>query len=326
MKILSFDSYDRVRPFWSELSRTYKNGELALDWTANKLIWDHFYKNRGFHLNIVIGVQDGCCTGIFPLLYGDFDMNDVPYWSFNDDFIISKEYFCPPEGLHHFLRHLPPHFCDDLSCFYMPEKPRYFYRAARGLIDMKLSNEDYFQSLKKKYRHDLRRTWNMNVDVEVSVTDRLHTDKIDSLLQYYLDHWRQKNTGLSKEYIQYSRDKILTDLLLMHRAEELGKLIAQYFYLGGELVAANFSIRREQDRVDDYLCLRNSQERFSSRGLGIFAILKNMEHCRKMGIKYYDLSSCMNGYKRKFVNMETFFYVMAFDVLTVQENTTRAAQ
>lgn len=325
MEILSFNSYEDVRPFWMELSQTYKNGELALDWTANKLIWDHFYKNRKFRLNIIVGIQDGCCIGIFPLLFGDHDMNRNFYWSFNDDFIISKEYYCPPEDVHRFLEHLPPHLSDDLSCFYAPEQTNYFYRSARGLVDMKPSQEEYFQSLKKKYRHDMRRTWKLNADVEVMADNRVHDDKIVALLENYLDYWRQKNGTVSEEYVRYSRDKILTDLLLMCRAEKLGKLIALYFYLGGELVAANFSIRREQDRVDDYLCLRNSQDHLSPRGLGIFAILKNMEHCRQMGLKYYDLSSCMNDYKRKFVNMETFFYVMAFEAMAIQDGVSQVA-
>ncbi len=319
MKILNFDTYDDARTFWMELSQTYKNGELALDWTANKLIWDSFYKNRKFQLNIIAGIQDGCCIGIFPLLFGDHDMNGIPYWSFNDDFIISKEYYCPPEEIHRFLENLPPHLSDDLSCFYAPRQAHYFSRAARGLVDMKLSQEEYFQSLKKKYRHDMRRTWRINADVDVCVDNRLYEFKIAPLLESYLDYWQQKNGAVSEEYVRYSRDKILTDLLLMRRAEELEKLIALYFYLDGELVAANFSVHREQDRVDDYLCLRNSAAPLSSRGLGIFAILKNMEHCRQMGIKYYDLSSCMNGYKRKFVNMETFFYMLAFDNIPIRD-------
>jgi hypothetical protein len=323
MKILNLSSYDDARSFWMELCWTYKNGELALDWTANKLIWDHFYKNRDFQLNIIVGIQDGSCIGIFPLLFGDHDMNGISYWSFNDDFIISKEYFCPPEEIHRFREHLPPHICDDLSCFYAPEKTHHFYRTVRGLVDMKSSQEEYFQSLRKKYRHDMRRTWKMNADVEVFADNRYHADKINSLLECYLDYWRQKNGAVSEEYVRYSRDKILTDLLLMRRAEKLGKLIALYFYLEGELVAANFSIRREQDRVDDYLCLRSSQGHLLSRGLGIFAILKNMECCRQLGIKYYDLSLCMNDYKRKFVNMETFFYVMAFDGIPIEDGVSQ---
>jgi hypothetical protein len=325
MKILSLSSYDDVKPFWMELSQTYKNGELSLDWKANKLIWDYFYKNRNFQLNIIVGIQDGCCIGIFPLLFGDHDMNSIPFWSFNDDFIISKEYFCPPEDVHRFLEHLPPHLCDDISCFYIPEKQQYFSRTVRGLVDTKPSQEEYFQSVKKKYRHDFRRTWKMNADVNVVADNRLREDKIRYLLKQYLDYWRQKNGSVSENYIRYSSDKILTDLLLMRRAEELGRLIVLYFYLEEQLVAANFSVRREGDRVDDYLCLRNSQEHLSSRGLGIFAILRNIEHCRQNGIKYYDLSSCLGDYKRKFVNMQTFFYFIVNSGIPIEDGVPQMA-
>lgn len=325
MKILSFSSYDDVKPYWMELSQTYKNSELSLDWTANRLIWDHFYKNRNFQLDIIVGIQDGCCVGIIPMLFGDHDMRSMPYWSFNDDFIISKEYFCPAEEVHRFLEYLPPHLCDDMSCFYVPEKAQYFCRADRGLVDMKPSQEEYFESLKKKYRHDMRRTWKMNADVKVFADNRLHEEKIRSLLECYLDHWRQKNGSASEEYNRYSRDKILTDLLLMRRAEELGKLIALYFYLGDDLVAANFSVRREQDRVDDYVCLRNGRDHLASRGLGIFAILKNIHHCRQLGIRYYDLSSCLHDYKRKFINMATFFYYMGFEGMPIADEVTQSA-
>ena len=165
----------------------------------------------------------------------------------------------------------------------------------------------------------------MNSDVKVISDDRLHEDKIRPLLECYLNYWRQKNGSASEDYNRYSRDKILIDLLLMRRAEELGKLIAMYFYLDEELVAANFSVKREQDRVDDYMCLRNGREHLASRGLGIFAILKNIEHCRELGTRYYDLSSCLRDYKRKFVNMETFFYFMGFEGRSIADGVTQSA-
>jgi hypothetical protein len=33
----------------------------------------------------------------------------------------------------------------------------------------------------------------------------------------------------------------------------------------------------------------------------------------------------MNDYKRKFVNMETFFYLMAFDTIPIQDGVSRVA-
>ncbi len=326
MEILNFNSYDEVNLFWMELNQTYKSGELSVDWMANKLIWDHFYKKRGFILNIVVGLKNDKCVGIFPLIFGDHDMSGECFWSFTEDFIISKEYFCPPEEIHHFQEHLPPHFSDDLSCFYVPKEMQYFGCYGRGLIDLKLSQEEYYQSLKKKCRYDLKRTWRINGDVEVIADSRLSWDEIQDVLKQQLDYWHQKKEAISESYASYSRDKTFTDLLLLRRAEEMGKLIVLYFYLNHELVAANFSVRRELDRVDDYMCLRNCQPHFTSRGLGIFAILRNIEHCRQMGIRYYDLSSCMTDYKKKFINMATHYYYMMYDGIRTRSSLPRPAQ
>jgi hypothetical protein len=326
MEILNFDSYDKVKLFWMELNRTYKSGELSVDWTANELIWNHFYKNRGFTLNIVVGLKEDKCYGIFPLIFGDHDMSGECFWSFTEDFIISKEYFCPPGEIHHFLEYLPPHFSDDLSSFYTPEEPQLLGCSYRGLIDIKHSQEEYYQSLKKKHRHDLKRTWRINGDLEVTADSRLRWDEIQGVLKQQLDYWQQKKGAISESYVSYSKDKTITDLLLMRRAEEMGKLLALYFYLNHELVAANFSVRRERDRLDDYMCLRNCQPHFASRGLGIFAILKNIEHCRQLGIRYYDLSSCLTDYKKKFINMETLCYYMMYDGIMTQSSLPQQAQ
>ena len=88
----------------------------------------------------------------------------------------------------------------------------------------------------------------------------------------------------------------------------MGKLLALYIRLEGELVAANFACLRERDRVDDYLCLRDARPELLSRGVGIFAVLANMESSRRLGVRHYDLSACITDYKRKFLNTDAFFY------------------
>lgn len=319
LKILTFDSYDEAKPFWLELNQSYKSNELTVDWAAHKLIWDHFYKGRGFKLNIIVGVENENCIGIFPLIAGDSNENSMPYWSLSEDFIIAREYFCPPDKIHKFAEYLPSHFSDDMSCFYIPEKTQYFCRAIGGVIDVKSSQEEYFQTLKKKARHTLKRTYKINADIEVVADSKIHWDKIQGVLKHQIDYWQKKNGLTIQEDFNYSRDKIYTDLMLMGRAEEMGKLISLYFYLKGELVATNFSVRREQIRVDDYLCLRNCQEEFSWRGLGIFAILKNIEHCRNLGICYYDLSSCLTDYKKKFLNTAIYYYFFPYDAILNRE-------
>ena len=205
------------------------------------------------------------------------------------------------------LERLPPHFSDDLSCFYRPAEEEYFRRAPGGVVDLKESEEVYFQSLRKKSRHTLRRTKILNADLVVESDNRVRRTEIQDIFRSQTDYWIHKNMIMTPAYAEYSRDKLVVDLLLMERAEKMGKLISHYFYENGCLVAANFAVLRENDRVDDYLCLRDCSEKQAWRGLGIFAILVNMDFCRSRGILWYDLSACVSEYKKKFINMESSF-------------------
>ncbi len=131
----------------------------------------------------------------------------------------------------------------------------------------------------------------------------MRREEIGPLVRKYLDYWKMKVDG-APERVAYSRDKVATDLALMERAAALGKLVALYFDLDGALVAANFAALRDRDRVDDYLCLRDAGPELAQRGLGIYAVLRNMESLPRRGVRRYDLSAWITDYKRKFLNAE----------------------
>ena len=319
LQVIEFSSYEDVTGFWRELNHSYKDGDLTLDLKAHQLIWDHFYKPRGARLKILVGLEGGACIGIFPFIWNDRDPFDPPHWSLSDEFIIAREYFCPPESIHRFIDYLPPHYSDDLSCFYVPQESRFFQRYGGGVVDLKSSPDEYLQSLTKKHRHTLKRTLHINEDITVVPDTRIRWDSIQAVLQQQLDHWMKKTLTNSEEYYHYSRDKVSTDLVLMARAEEMERLVALYFYLKDELVAANFSVRRESNRVDDYVCLRSSREDLAWRGLGIFAILKNMDHARNQGLRFYDLSACLKDYKRKFINTESSYYYLGYEGISAAQ-------
>ena len=308
MKLLTFHHYDQVRPLWRELNRTYQNGELTFDWKTHKIIWEHFYQPRNASLMIMAGIHKDGCVGIFPFI--SENRGEKPEWSISEDFIIGREYFCDPAVIHLFRDLLPEHRAEDMSCFYEPRFLGFFQRGAGGLVDIKETQADYLTSLKKKSRHSFRRALNLNRDIEIRVDNQMNRADISGILESQLDYWQKRARELGGD-ATYSRDKILTDLKIMERAEEMGKLVAMYMYLRGKMVAANFSVRRGTDRVDDYLCLRNCGEEFAHRGLGIFAILSNMEYCRELGIRMYDLSSCTAEYKRKFINTHSFYFYLA---------------
>jgi hypothetical protein len=320
LSLLEFQTFEEVKPYWQDLNQNYKANELALDWKANKLIWDNFYRKRGSKLKIIVGFLNRQCVGIFPLFWIEKDPTEPSGWYLSEDFIISREYFCHPSTIHSFIDFLPPHSSDDMSCFYSPVHHERFSRASGGVVELRDSQEEYLQSLKKKSRHTLKRTLEMNSDLAVQIDFKIRWNEIQRILKSQINNWMRKAELIDHDYFIYSSNKIKTDLLLLSRAQEMGKLIALYFYLEGNLISANFAALRETDRIDDYLCLRDCGGEHSWRGLGIFAILKNMEVSRSLGIRYYDFSSCLKDYKKKFINIESSFYFLHYSGGRVQKN------
>jgi len=313
LHILHFDDYDEVQPYWTELNRSYKDGDLSVDWGAHALIWKCFYAPRGHQLDIAVALEGDRCVGIFPLTRSDVDPYGSTRWSLSDDFVIAREYFCLPEALHRCMPLLPPHFSDDMSCFLAPADLHGFASFPGGVVDLRTSEAEYFESLRTSARKHLRANLRRNEDIRHEVDDRIRWPEIRGILDIHLQYWQERCGGPDTAYYAYSRDKIHCDLALLGRAEEMGRLVALYFFLDETLVAANFSVRREQDRVDDYLCLRDSTEAHAARGLGILAILRNMEHCRSLGIRYYDLGAGTNPYKQQFKNITSCYYAYTYD-------------
>lgn len=312
LHLLHLTSFELVAPYWEELSRTYKGGELVLDLAAHALIWERFHAPRDHELLFVVALQGRRCVGIFPLHRSSADPFCTSHWSLSDDVFIAREYFCPPAVLPLVADLLPPHAAEDMSCFYTPAAPDRFVRSPGGVVDLGASEEAYLAGLRHGPRQHLRRTLRANADLRVDNDIRVRSDELADLWRVHLDRWGNKRDGLDPAYSAYCRDKSQADLALMGRAAEMGRLLALYLYLGDELVAANFSVRREHDRVDDYLCVRNGAEHLAHRGLGIFAILQNMELCRQLGVRFYDLSSCRAPYKQKFDNMRSEYYSLTY--------------
>jgi hypothetical protein len=318
-RILHFDHYDNVQPFWAELNQTYKKDELCLDWKAHTLLWERYAKPRGHQLDIAVAVRGTAVRGIFVLTRSDNDIYGTVPWSIADDSVIAREYFCPPDELPEILPLLPPHIADDLSCFYTPGSPAAFVSKPGGVVALHESQAAYFASLKKSTRQNFGNNWRRNLDLRVEPDDRVRTQEIQGLLDLHLQYWATRCGGAETDYFAYSKQKILCDLALLGRAEEMGKLVALYMYQNDTLVAVNFSVRREHNRVDDYLCLRDGRGDLSQRGLGIYAILRNMEVCRAQGVEYYDLSAGESPYKQQFKNMESRYFTFEYPAL--QEST-----
>ncbi len=303
-ELKDYCEYDSVKPVWQELNRSYKSGELSLDWKAHCLMWDHFYSRRGGRLWILAAFQNGEVRAVFPMVRED----DAAPWSLCDEFIIGREYFCPPSLIHRFASLLASIHQEDMSSFYIPDKRELFVTAPSGIVDLKENGTEWMSGYDSRTMKEYRRVRRLNEDLRVESDRCVRRDQIGGILRSQLDYWLKKKGAESESEYSYSRDKIHTDLKLMERAAEMDKLISLYFFEGERLVAANFSVRRGSGGVDDYLCLRDCSESMKRRSLGVFAILKNMDHCRVLGIRYYDLSACMAPYKEALINTELFHY------------------
>lgn len=305
--IEEYDSYDDVEDLWRDLNRRYKGGELAVDIDIHRELWERFHAPAGAALRIIVASENGRCVGIVPLTrLPHTDLHGG--WVLGEDAIIAREYFCPPDRIHDLVRLLPPHGCTDLSCFYTPARRERFVPRPGCVVDLLGSEDEYMASLKPRQQAEILKTREMNRDVEVVVAGGVLEPEVAALRDRYIDFWMKKVAHRGPSDPEESREKILVDFALLGRAEALSKLVALYLYLGGRLVAANFSIRRESDRLDDYMCLRDTDDAFAKRRLGIFAIIENMSHVRRLGVRYYDLSDFRAPYKDIFINKEDFFY------------------
>lgn len=300
----SCGDYETVRPQWLELNQTYKDGELSLDWEAHRRIWAHFYAIRSGRLWILCASRSGHVRAIFPMV----KETDSAPWSLCDEFIIGREYFCPPDLIHRFADLLASIHQEDMSSFYIPDRKEIFESAPSGVVDLKADEDSYLSSLNPRIEKNLRRILRINGDLEVVAHGQVLRDEIAPVLRSQLGYWLEKKNAADETEYSYSRDKIHTDLLLMERAAEMNRLKALYIYERKQLVAANFAVKRGSSGIDDYLCLRDCSEAQKKRSLGIFAILQNMRHCRELGIRYYDLSAITAPYKEALINTKLNHY------------------
>jgi hypothetical protein len=56
--ILTLGSYEEFCPYWEELNRSYRSGELCFDWRAYRIIWEGFYAPRGVELRVYVALEE----------------------------------------------------------------------------------------------------------------------------------------------------------------------------------------------------------------------------------------------------------------------------
>lgn len=173
--------------------------------------------------------------------------------------------------------------------------------------------EDYLKSLKdSKDRKEFARLLRKNSDVQTIVSDKtLEHPLFKSLLDEYIsyrDHREVEDQAIFPEWMKKftSSEVYLSEtFIILEHAARHGRLHTLEFYLDGRLIAVNFAVKIGSTMVD-YMSLRDMSGSFKNRSLGLFAILKNIEHAWQTGCIHYDLGTptfTKNfDYKQKFYN------------------------
>jgi hypothetical protein len=172
--------------------------------------------------------------------------------------------------------------------------------------------ETYLESLVSKDKKEFGRLLRKNSDIIVkkstkSITDPAYTALLDGYKMYRASR-ESKDQEIFPAWMKdfTSSDVYLKEnYIILDNAEKNNQLHTLEFWLGTRLVGVNFAIR-VGPTMTDYLTLRDMSDDLRSRSIGIYAILKNIEHAYLVGCTNYDLGTphfTKNfDYKKKFFN------------------------
>lgn len=158
------------------------------------------------------------------------------------------------------------------------------------VIDLPDTFEKYFEKLPYDHRKELRYNYRKNSDILVEENRKEDINLLwDDYIAKVLARCKEEGeTPFSMEGIE-----------LLKRLFQDSMTYVLSFRMNGELYAVNISYRKN-GVVYDSTCIRTRVEEVKSRGLGNFAVLKNIEYAIRDGYKEYDMLTGDWGYKHKF--------------------------
>jgi len=159
-----------------------------------------------------------------------------------------------------------------------------------SIADLPKSFQDYLGILpsgrRKKFSYIMRK----NSDIKVV------EDNFEDLKSAWEWHVKKIN-ALNKE--QECAPASMEELGLRREMYNSNSAHTLSFYLEGELIGVNVSLW-DSDTVYDLAFMRREGNLLDKRGLGFYAILKNIELSIAKGMKVYDLLADEFGYKKEF--------------------------
>lgn len=288
---------------------------LRADWQTACELEACMWAGKPTDYQVCVFWEDDRIFGILPLQLGglyDEMWNDAFTWLGGDRFCIE------PGDLEKFRALVPrPYLLVDNDVAYPKAGcPDWLYHfpGCAFRLPAERTMESYLASLTKKHRYNLRAVLKDNPDVW---TAACHTprDQVSALRAVTRTMWLERIAADEDCADIETLDYMWRTLdVLMEAARRQGRLVEIALYEGMTLLAVNYSVI-EGHTVKDFLCYWNAAPEWRNRGLGNLAILRNIEHVMQAHphVDTYDLLwlSAFSPYKRKFLNMETTFPVMA---------------
>lgn len=170
-------------------------------------------------------------------------------------------------------------------------------------LDSFKNEDEYLRLLSKKARYNLKRIREQNYGTSV----REGTGINQGLLDHYLKQW---DDGLqarqTAEFLRFWWEKHQEQFIILD------------FYVDDNLIGQNIALKFPDDYVADVVFLQ--REEGKALGLGIFAIFQNIQHCSRLGAKFYDLGAVQDDfYKRQFLPNSSDFKSGSFVVFETEE-------
>ena len=205
---------------------------------------------------------------------------------------------CPPQYLRFALAHCPNYtdFCD-MSVYEMFPPEIACHEVRRSHRFRIWPRERYLEMLDKSTKARFLRTINRNEDLEIRVfhndgrSPKEDREAVDHLFWSYLRKWEKDPEG----QVKFRMVEALTSL--WH-----DRFVVQG-WLNGQLMFHNISLVQDGVELIDYACYRQLDDASNKRGLGIFAILSNIDMAFRHEVaEFYDLGvGPENGYKIQFL-------------------------
>lgn len=260
------------------------------------------YSNK-VHMRFVVAMFGDSVLGILPLF---LDWNNPKYesWSFLGS-LWACEYVppCPPDVFVKLLPYCPALYEPLLSVHWFAKTGLQSVTDTSGCFKLPCTFSAYLQGLPTKVRGNFCRCLRRNSDLQVGIG----IPDTPQLAELISDYTKYCEGALDSPAMRQSL-AFPQQIKLFETLSKGGQVLSSSkdsqvlsFWEGDRLLAVNYAwCNRATHTTVDSLCLRRTDLSTKKRGIGIYAILKNIQSAIIRGDRHYSLASGGQEYKRQF--------------------------